>query len=133
MNRTNRTLAAAIGLSVALHIAALLGTPRFDSGWRYEAPASIELTILTQPPVEIAPEPVHRPVKKKLAAPKKRVTPVAEAPPQPAPLPVPSTSVLEAPSPDGEPLAVAEAGSAPGSSETAADVSTVETATGSGA
>ena len=78
MTRTNRTLAAAIGLSVALHFAALLGTPRFDFDWRrYEAPAPLELTILTQPPVEIAPEPVRRRVGKP-DAPKKRAVPVAD-------------------------------------------------------
>jgi hypothetical protein len=118
MARPNRTLAAAIGLSVALHFAALLGTPRFDFDWRYEAPAPLELTVLTQPPVEIAPEPVRRPVSKP-AAPKKRAVPVADAPRQPVPLPIASPSVIDAPSPDGEPLAVAEAGAAPGT-ETAA-------------
>src|SRR5262245_47566216 len=98
MTRTNRTLAAAIGLSVALHLAALLGTPRFDS-WRYEPPKPLELTVLTQPPVEIAPEPVRHPVKKKPVAPKKQAAPVAEAPRQP--VPVASPSLLDAPSPDG--------------------------------
>ena len=96
MTRTNRTLAAAIGLSVALHFAALLGTPRFDFDWRrYEAPAPLELTILTQPPVEIAPEPVRRPVGKP-AAPKKRAVPVADARRQPVPLPVASPSLIDA-------------------------------------
>jgi hypothetical protein len=128
MTRTDRTLAAAIGLSVALHFAALLGTPRFDFDWRrYEAPAPLELTILTQPPVEIAPEPVRRAVHKP-AVPKKRAVPVADAPRQPMPLPVASPSLIDAPSPDGEPLAVAETGAAPGTGEAAA-LSTVEPAT----
>ena len=127
MTRTDKTLAAAVGLSVALHLAALFGTPRFDFDWRYEAPVPLELTVLTQPPVEIAPEPVRRPVSKP-AAPKKRAVPVADAPRQPVPLPIVSTSLLDAPSPDGEPLAVAEAGAAPGTGETAA-LSTVEPAT----
>ena len=126
MTRTNRTLAAAIGLSAALHIAALLGTPRFDF-WAYEAPKPLELTIVAQAPVEIAPEPVPRPASKS-ATPKRRAVPVAEAPHQPAPAPVQSTSLLDAPSPDGEPLAVADAGTAPGTGE-AATPSTSEAAT----
>ena len=126
MTRTDKTLAAAIGLSVALHIAALLGTPRLDFDWRYEAPAPLELTILTQAPVEIAPEPVRHPVTRK-AAPKKAVS-VSEMPRQSAPPPVASASLLDAPSPDGEPLAVAEAGTGAGTGETAAAPS-VEPAT----
>ncbi|HTO48023.1 MAG TPA: hypothetical protein VML91_10310, partial [Burkholderiales bacterium] len=118
MTRTNTTLAAAIGLSVALHIAALLGTPRFDLDWRYEAPAPLELTVLRQAPVAIAPEPVRHPAPRR-AAPKKAES-ASAAPRRSAPLPVASASLLDAPSPDGEPLPVAEAGTAPGTSETAA-------------
>ena len=118
MTRTNKTLAVAIGLSVALHIAALLGTPRLDFDWRYEAPTPLELTVLTQAPVEIAPEPVRHPVPRK-AVPKKAVS-APEGPRQAAPLPVASSSLLDAPSPDGEPLAVAEAGRAFGMSEASA-------------
>jgi len=117
MTRTNTTLAAAIGLSVALHIAALLGTPRFDLDWRYEAPAPLELTVLRQAPVAIAPEPVRHPAPRR-AAPKKAES-ASAAPRRSAPLPVASASLLDAPSPDGEPPPVAEAGTAPGTSETA--------------
>jgi hypothetical protein len=101
MTRTDKALAAAIGLSVALHLAILFGTPPVGVHWRYEAPKPLELTITAAAPVEIAPEPVRRPAKKKAAR-------AARGAQVPAPLPIAAPSVLEAPSPDGEPLAVAE-------------------------
>jgi hypothetical protein len=111
MTRTDKALAAAIGLSVVLHVALLFGTPPLALDWRYEAPRPLELTIVAGAPVQIAPQPVRR------AATKKAVR-TAEALRAPASLPVAAPSLLDAPSPDGEPLAVAEA--APASAEVAA-------------
>jgi hypothetical protein len=113
MTRTGKAFAAAIGLSVALHVVVLFGTPPVDLDWRYEAPRPLELTVVAAAPVEIAPEPVRRPAKKKAAR-------AARGSPTPAPLPVAAPSLLEAPSPDGEPLAVAEAEAPPASVEAAA-------------
>jgi len=124
MTRTDQALAAAIGLSVALHVALLFGTPPVVLDWRYEAPRPLELTIVAAAPVEIAPQPVRRAATK--AAKKKAVragAPARTAPPSPIaapPLPVVTTSLLDAPSPDGEPLAVAGAGAPPASAEAAA-------------
>jgi hypothetical protein len=107
MSRTDQALATAIGLSVALHLAVLLATPPVVLDWRYEAPPPLELTIAATPPVEIAPEPVRRPAKKPVAPVARESRPPAPAPVATSPRPV--TSLLDAPSPDGEPLAVAEA------------------------
>ena len=102
MTRTDKALAGAIGLSIALHLAVLFGTPRTDFDWRYEAPKPLELTIAAVEPARIAPEPVRRPVKKKAA-------PAPRASRDPAPSPIRAPSLLDAPSPDGEPVAVAQA------------------------
>jgi hypothetical protein len=109
MTRTGKTLAAAIGLSLALHLAVLLGTPRFDLDWRYEPPQPIELTVLMQAPVEIVPEPVRPPPASKAVPRKGKAETPSERSRYPTPSPVPSAGLLDAPSPDGEPLAIAEA------------------------
>jgi len=112
VTRTDKALGAAIGLSIALHLAVLLGTPRLDLGWRYEAPPPLELTIAPAAPVRIAPEPVRRPAKKRSA-------PVERAARESRPLPIPAPSLLEAPSPDGDPAPPAYAGT-PGAAVEAA-------------
>lgn len=113
MTRTDKAFTAAIGLSIALHLAVLFGTPPVGLGWRYEAPTPLELTIAAAAPVEMAPEPVRRPAKKKAAR-------AARGSPASAPLPIAAPSVLEAPSPDGEPLPVAEAEAPSAGAEVAA-------------
>ena len=120
MTRTDKAFAAAVGLSVALHLAVLFGTPPVGLDWRYEAPKPLELTIVAAPPVEIAPEPVRRPAKKKAAR-------AADASRASAPQPIAAPSVLEAPSPDGEPLAVAAA-DAPSAGGEVATTSATESA-----
>ena len=113
MTRTDKALATAIGLSVVLHAALLFGTPPVVPAWRYEAPRPLELTIVAAAPVEIAPQPVRRAVKKKAVR-----TPAPSR--ASAPSPVAAPSLLDAPSSDGEPLAVAEAEAVPASVEAAA-------------
>ncbi|MGE5791460.1 MAG: DUF3108 domain-containing protein [Bacteroidota bacterium] len=123
MRRTDKGLLAAIGLSVALHFALLFGTPPRDHAWHYQAPEPLELTIVAAAPVAVAPEPVRRPVKKKAAPAAGAVRPSAPPPvPTPGPAPIAAPSLLEAPSPDGEPVALAEAGTdtAPATIEAAA-------------
>ncbi len=102
MRPGDRILAAALALSLAVHLAALFGTPRFELGWSADAPSPLEATIVAR----AAPPPAARP------APKPKARPRSPAPAAPAPF-VPS-SLLDAPSPDGEP-----AQDAPGVAESA--------------
>lgn len=97
MNPGNRILVTAVTLSLAFHLAALFGTPRFNLGWVEEArpPEPLEATIVARaaPPTEAAPAPPAR-------RPKPQPKPAAPATPEPVPLA--ATSLLDAPSPDGE-------------------------------
>jgi hypothetical protein len=99
MRRGDRILVGAIALSLAIHLAALLGTPRFDPGWVEEAepvlPLEATIVALEPPPVKAAPAPP--PARR----PKSRPKPPAPAPA--APEQYPSYSLLDAPSPDGDP------------------------------
>jgi hypothetical protein len=113
MTRTDKALAAALGLSAALHLAVLFGTTPVALDWRYVAPEPLEVTIVAPAPVAIAPEPVRR-------APKKKAAPGASRPAV-ATVPVAAASVVDAPSPEGEPVPTAGAEPAP------ADVATAET------
>jgi hypothetical protein len=123
MQRSDKVLLAAIGLSVALHFALLFGTPPRDLAWHYQAPEPLELTIVAAAPVAVAPEPVRRPVKKEAAPVAGAARAAARLPaPTAAPTPIRATSVLDAPSPDGEPAALAqgESDAAPATVEAAA-------------
>jgi Protein of unknown function (DUF3108) len=121
MTRSDKALAAAIGLSAALHLAVLLGTPPADLAWRYQAPDPLELTIQAPAPVAVAPEPVRRPVKKKVASAASGPRASGATPaPTPPPAPIPTRSLLDAPSPDGEPAAVAQGAASPAAVEAAA-------------
>jgi hypothetical protein len=97
MRPGDRILLAAIALSVAAHLVALFGTPRFELGWNAAAEPSppLEATILARepPPAKAAPAPAAR-------RPKSR--PAPPAPAAAAPERVASTSLLDAPSPDGD-------------------------------
>jgi hypothetical protein len=97
MGRNDRILLIAVALSLAIHLAALFGTPRFDFGWIADAEptAPLEATIvaLEAPPAKAAPAPSAR-------RPKSRPKPSAPPPVEPAQFA--SNSLLEAPSPDGD-------------------------------
>jgi len=102
MPTRDRFLVAAIALSVALHIAALFGTPRFDLAWMYEEvqPTPIEVRIVApEPPAKVVEAKPPRPAARK-PAPRPKPAPAA------APVPAPNRTIglLEAPSPDGEPI-----------------------------
>jgi len=106
MTRSNRILLTAVAVSTALHLAALFGTPRFEFGRLEEDmhPAPLEATIMiarAEPPAKITAAPAQQPANKRPSRP--------TTGPAAAPLPVAATSVLEAPSPDGEPVADAQA------------------------
>lgn len=51
MNRSNRILLGAVGLSAVLHLLALLGTPVVERGLPAAAPPPIEARIVTPPPL----------------------------------------------------------------------------------
>jgi hypothetical protein len=98
MHRNDRILAIAIALSLAIHLAALFGTPRFDFGWSADAepPVPLEATIvaLETPPARAVPAPpVRRPASR----------PRPPSPAAPPPAQFASSSLLSAPSPDGDP------------------------------
>ncbi len=97
MTPSDRILVTAVALSLAIHLAALLGTPRFEFGWSESAEPSppLEATIIAraEPPAARAPAPPPPRPKSRPKPP----PPTAVEPAQPA-----STSVLDAPSPDGE-------------------------------
>ena len=118
MRPSDRILVTAVALSLAIHLAALFGTPRFDLGWVDDAvlPAPLEATIIAReaPPARLAPAPPAR-------KPKSRPTPPAPAAVEPAQFA--STSLLDAPSPDGD----ADLG-APELAESPAPESTAEVA-----
>jgi hypothetical protein len=125
MTARDRIFLAAIGLSVALHLVALFGTPRFDLGWMYEEKAPTPIEVQLVPP----PKPP-----KPAAAPRSRMK-LAERPRPRAAAPVASSKpsepipVFEAPSPDGEPIpSVAEAGEPAGAAtaETTAEAPAAE-------
>lgn len=107
MRPSDRILVAAIALSVAAHLAALFGTPRFEFGWSEDAEPSppLEATIVARaaPPARVAPAP---------PAPKPQSRPKSPPPAAAEPAQLGSSSLLDAPSPDGE--------SAPDTSESAA-------------
>jgi hypothetical protein len=102
MTSSNRMLATAIVLSLALHVALLAGTPPVGFDWRYEAPAPLAVTIVPVAPVEIAPAPAARPPKKAVARGAREVR-------APEPLPIPAAGLLDAPPPEGEPAVLAQA------------------------
>ena len=112
MSRSDRALLAAVTASVALHVAALLGTPRFDLEWIYEdapetPPIEVRIEVRAEPPPTkvVAAKPARRPARKPAPTP---AQPAAE------PAVLATQSLLDAPSPDGEPVseghAVAENG-----------------------
>jgi hypothetical protein len=97
MRPGDRILVTAIALSVAVHLAALFGTPRFEFGWSEDAEPSppLEATIVAReepPAARPSAPPPRRPESRPNPPP-----PAAVAPAQLA-----STSLLDAPSPDGE-------------------------------
>jgi hypothetical protein len=112
MSGANKLLAAAVALSIALHVAVLFAPSPIDLDWRYEAPTPIEVTLVPPAPVAIAPQPVARTAKKP------RARPAARAPQSPTPVAaVSAPGLLTAPPPDGEPAtgetAVAESPASP--------------------
>jgi hypothetical protein len=100
MRPGDRILVAAIALSVAAHLAALFGTPRFELGWVADPEPSppLEAAIVARvaPPASVAPAP---PAPK----PKPRSRPQSAPPPAAPAAQFASRSLLDAPSPDGEP------------------------------
>jgi hypothetical protein len=97
MRPGDRILVAAIALSVAVHLAALFGTPRFEFGWSEDAEPSppLEATIVARaaPPARVAPA---------TPAPKPQSRPKSPSPAAAEPVQFVSSSLLDAPSPDGE-------------------------------
>jgi len=106
----NRALSVAVGLSIALHLALLAGTPTLGPDWRYEAPAPLVVTMSPAAPVEIVPVPAARPVKRAAERPNR-----AAGPP-----PLATAALLEAPSPDGVPAAAPQTESAGAGTESPA-------------
>ena len=104
MRPGDRILVASIALSVAVHLAALFGTPRFEFGWSEDAEPSppLEATIVARaaPPASVAPAP---------PAPKPKSRPKSPAPAGVEPQQLVPSSLLDAPSPDGEPVPEASA------------------------
>jgi len=118
MRPGDRILVAAIALSVAAHLAALFGTPRFEFGWSEDAEPwpPLEATIVARaaPPARVAPAP---------PAPKARSRPKSPAPAAVEPQQLMPNSLLDAPSPDGEPAPDAsEFAASPGSAAGPAEV-----------
>ncbi len=120
MGNRDRVLLGAIVVSLALHLAALFGTPRFDLGWLYQdvRPAPIEAQIVVrEPPARVVAATAARPLARKPA-------PRPQARPAPKPPSIESASALEPPSPDGEPMApteqVSDGVAAPSAADTAA-------------
>ncbi len=115
LSSADRALATAIGVSVAVHVAALFLTAPVELDWRYEAPRPLELTLVPPAPVEIAPAPAARPAKKPVtrAARSMRAPPpapiattgVLDTPPPP---PIATTAPLDVPPPEGEAVVVAQ-------------------------
>jgi hypothetical protein len=97
MRPSDRILVTAVALSLAIHLAALFGTPRLEFGWREDAepspPLAATIVARAAPPARVAPAP---------PAPKPQSRP--KSPPQAAAEPAQfgSSSLLDAPSPDGE-------------------------------
>src|SRR5215470_8052719 len=101
MSRSERALLAAVAASVALHLAALFGTPRFELERLYEdvrqaPPIEVRIAVRAEPPPPkaVAAKPVRRPTRKPAPTP---------APAAAEPTMVATQSLLDAPSPDGEP------------------------------
>lgn len=120
MTRSDKVLLAAIGISVALHLAALFGTPRFDLGGNDEqarrAPIEATIVVREEPPPQVAAaKPIPRPARKRSSGP-------ALGPAAVDPGPVASASLLDAPSPDGEPVPAAQEAAASGPHDVAAAV-----------
>jgi len=100
MRRSDRVLLVAVVASVALHVAALFGTPRFDLGRLYEdvrqvPPIEVRIAVRPEPPPPkiVAAKPVRRPARKPAPTP---------APPAAKPPVLATQSLLDAPSPDGD-------------------------------
>jgi len=97
MGPSDRILVTAVALSLAIHLAVLFGTPRFDLGWVDDPvpPAPLEATLVAreEPPATLAPAPPAR---------KPKSRPTRPAPAAVAPAQLASASLLDAPSPDGE-------------------------------
>src|SRR5215468_9270559 len=71
MSRSERALLAAVAASVALHLAALFGTPRFELERLYEdvrqaPPIEVRIAVRAEPPPAkaVAAKPVRRPARK---------------------------------------------------------------------
>jgi hypothetical protein len=107
MRPRHRILVTAVAASIAIHLVALFGTPRFELRWDEAAdspPLEATIAALTAPPPVATPAP---PARKPSARPKPRAV-------APDPAPVAFPSLLEAPSPDGEPVpAASEVAEAP--------------------
>ena len=97
MRPGDRILVAAIALSVAVHLAALFGTPRFEFGWSEDAepspPLAATIVARAPPPARAAPAP---------PAPKPQSRPNSPPPAAAELAQFVSSSLLDAPSPDGE-------------------------------
>ena len=113
MQIRDKALWGAIVLSVALHVATLFGTPRFDVEWLYRevappSPIEARFVVVDSPPKVAPAEPPRQ-------HPKRAVSRSA-APPTPGSVgaPVMSTSLLDAPSPDGESVPTPLAGASEG-------------------
>jgi hypothetical protein len=108
VNRSNRILLGAVGLSAVLHLLALLGTPVVERGLPAAAPPPIEARIVTPPPPPLPP-PVSEP-----AAPSRAVRKVqtAAAPLREAVVPSYDYPVLD-PAPAGSSEIAREAASKP--------------------
>jgi len=120
MRRRDGVLLAAVAASVALHVAALFGTPRFDLERLYEdvrhaPPIEVQLAVRAEPPPAKAIEakPVPRPARK---------APPARAPAAAEPAVLATQSLLDAPSPDGEPVPEAHAAAENGPTEGASNL-----------
>jgi hypothetical protein len=100
MRPGDRIFVTAVALSLALHIAALFGTPRFELRWDETAdppPLAATIVAVAAPPPAAIPAPRAR-------TPGARPKPRAAAP---DPMPLAFPSLLDAPSPDGEPIPAA--------------------------
>jgi len=120
MRRSDRVLLVAVVASVALHVAALFGTPRFDVEWTYEdarqaPPIEVRIAVRPEPPPAkiVAAKPVRRPARKPAPTP---AAPAAEPPV------LATQSLLDAPSPDGDPVPEAHAAAENGPTEGASNL-----------
>jgi hypothetical protein len=105
----NKVLVGALALSLAIHLVALFGTPRFALGWGEAAPPPAPLVATFVPPPASPPPAASPPAAVPPAAasaprkPQPRPRPRSAAPVAVPPAQLVASTLFDAPSPDGEP------------------------------